>query len=1019
MEEYNTPASTHPREICPQATHLLSLLGEPVNDAYLEAFASRYGSSLLRDLCTQSTVVNRFKQLTEGAQKREYWEVLELLILEHWIGARPYEIAQKLPSTESLASHVMRLRMSIGLALYAQAKAANWQEPLTFSRGLRAAEAYLTTVHESQHLFRAKTASLTQGRLGVTVVLQSRYVEISSRKIEEAVAHLRSSYELGDRGIEAVGYLAEAYLRQHDRTGEVEPLQQAVKLAQHTELDRSEGLASHLAEAWARLSQAASTDAGREECTRRALQLCDRVDGGVPDPVARARSSLVAAFLNSKQRDTLTLRGLNTPFGVGRQVETWRRTDRRATLRLLADLESALERLPRSALGHPLIRRILSGIKSERGALFEGVSWKDQKVQLLTSAVQLRSEKIGTWGALKDPDSRLQNAVDHFELFRATDSRAFLLSAVREVVALAQFDQAWPTPLLVLARELERLDGPMPLQVAYELRKHEDSWDRSLLRSVLESEVGDLYERAAARALESREIDGKHLGGRSGVYLAEDFAGIVAESFVFKPTTVALAKREDMRASRLTTRLWQMGLSEWYSVPATLAQSPLPMDDVLRAKGAEVLVARRFHKGDILDDALYGKDLASRTKTLDAVAKFLAIIHASESVASEEPMGGARRELWKKDFGRWLKTGLKMPNADDFFSRWWSIFGSEPVLLPRRDAHPLNWLVGLDGSIVAVDFEATGWRPLGYEIAQLLDDRPLLPLDDNGWGARLHLVRQYRRELKRRGVDVDGEQLRRNWEASALARAVGLLTAPSGDPILRDHGEQLLHRLMRDSAFQGTRTLADEVWSLWQVRRGTVARDEDQLRTISDARRRHLSRAMAYELRHGDTVFLDKGGWGYIAAVSDALHKSGIRTSSAEVLTVAAAIDEPRFEVEGKKVRARYGHTRNVDITYETPSIRPALYHGTSVKNLDAIFSAGEGLRAMGRKWVHLSSDPDLAVRTARRHGPGVLLGIDPKVQIEEFFHAGGTVYLSPAVRADALRIVSPTELFLESGRRG
>ncbi|MGH3495812.1 MAG: RNA 2'-phosphotransferase, partial [Sciscionella sp.] len=153
----------------------------------------------------------------------------------------------------------------------------------------------------------------------------------------------------------------------------------------------------------------------------------------------------------------------------------------------------------------------------------------------------------------------------------------------------------------------------------------------------------------------------------------------------------------------------------------------------------------------------------------------------------------------------------------------------------------------------------------------------------------------------------------------------------------------------------------------------------------------------------------------YVAAVSDALNRNGLRTDSMEVRTVAAAIDEPRFELSDRKIRARYGHTRDVKIEYDETSNRPVLYHGTATKNLSKIFTEGEGLRAMGRQWVHMSSDPAHAMQTARRHGPGVILALDPHVSSESVFHAGGTVYLTSAVPATSLRVVSPTELFLAS----
>jgi AAA ATPase domain/Adenylate and Guanylate cyclase catalytic domain len=40
-------------------------------------------------------------------------------------------------------------------------------------------------------------------------------------------------------------------------------------------------------------------------------------------------------------------------------------------------------------------------------------------------------------------------------------------------------------------------------------------------------------------------------------------------------------------------------------------------------------------------------------------------------------------------------------------------------LLTRRDAHAFNWLLSGTNKVSAIDLEATGWRPTGYELAQL------------------------------------------------------------------------------------------------------------------------------------------------------------------------------------------------------------------------------------------------------------------------------------------------------------
>lgn len=1007
-------AGTDVSELCPEATHLMALLGEPVDDDYLTAFERRYGVPWLRRLTTPSPSVRNFWATSDVVARRTHWELLELLLLEHWICEEPRAIAQLMSSDRSFPSELVNLRGRVALALYSRAKSVNWQEPLTFVRALRVSELYLRSVLDHQHLLRPKAVVQYTGRLGVALVLQARYIDLGADAAREMVEHIRDSIARGNTKVDAFVYLAEALLRLHDATGDAGALSQLVDLETSGRVpEQSDLLDSHVAEAWFRLSQEASTQAGVEKCRSRAVARCLALERSV-EPLVQCRLAIVRAFLETTPSEqatehTLRIRGLRTPFGVKSQVRIWMKQDRSQTLRLLRAVDSQL-----SSGGNPVIhsrihRSLSASIKSEIAALLEGLAWRDQRLSYLSAAVELRGGR-GSGAALKDPESRLENALDRFDMFRFTGQRHLLLSAIVDILSLIQFDQAWPTPLLVLARELDAMEGPLPMQVAYELNKFDAGSARGVMAHVLANDVAAIYSLAAARALASREVDRKHLGGRSGVYLAEDYSGIVSETFVFKPTTKVLAEREATRVTSLERRLAQMGLESRFSVPATLARSELPVDDLLRRRGYDVLVARQFHFGTILPDALVGADLAMRTSVLDSVVHFLAVIHSSESVGV--PGQGMRRDLFKKEFGRWLRSGLQMQDWSERFEQWWSIFGDTPRPLVRRDAHPLNWLVTPGRTIVAVDFEACGWRPAGYELAQLLDDRPLLPVDSVGWKARLHLVKQYRRSMDRCGARIEHNRLVRAWEASTVARAVGALTSPNSDPATRQHGELLLSWLASNSEHQSVRDLAAVCNHAWSVRRGVMTVQDDS-RTISDARRRHLSRAMAFELRHGSSVLLDRGGWAYLASVSDALNRSGLHTSSAELSTVAGSIDEPRFEVAGKRVRARYGHTREVEILYDEAGLPPTLYHGTASSNLDAIFSRGEGLRAMGRRWVHLSSDPKMALRTAERHGPGVLLALDAESHPAQIFHAGGTVYLTAEVQASALRIVSPAELFL------
>lgn len=79
---------------------------------------------------------------------------------------------------------------------------------------------------------------------------------------------------------------------------------------------------------------------------------------------------------------------------------------------------------------------------------------------------------------------------------------------------------------------------------------------------------------------------------------------------------------------------------------------------------------------------------------------------------------------------------------------------------------------------------------------------------------------------------------------------------------------------------------------------------------------------MAYHLRHGEHVALLPGGWARVGALP----------SRAAVAAVVASGDAPRFELseDGDLIRARYGHSRDVDLGYRPSRPPDLLFHGTA-----------------------------------------------------------------------------------------
>jgi putative RNA 2'-phosphotransferase len=175
-----------------------------------------------------------------------------------------------------------------------------------------------------------------------------------------------------------------------------------------------------------------------------------------------------------------------------------------------------------------------------------------------------------------------------------------------------------------------------------------------------------------------------------------------------------------------------------------------------------------------------------------------------------------------------------------------------------------------------------------------------------------------------------------------------------------------------------------------------------------------LSKFLSLILRHQPERFalaIDEEGWASLSEVMEIL--KGLPNfrwaTRADVMVVVeeGTASKRCFEVAGNRIRARYGHSFDQPIRYE-PCVPPSvLYHGTLQRTLAAI--RREGLCPMERQYVHLSSDPETAVRVGARHDeePVVLT-----VRAAEA-HAAGVVFY----RADAAVYLAkhiPTE-FVEA----
>lgn len=163
-----------------------------------------------------------------------------------------------------------------------------------------------------------------------------------------------------------------------------------------------------------------------------------------------------------------------------------------------------------------------------------------------------------------------------------------------------------------------------------------------------------------------------------------------------------------------------------------------------------------------------------------------------------------------------------------------------------------------------------------------------------------------------------------------------------------------------------------------------------------------LSKEISYALRHAPWEYeleMDENGFVDIQQLISSINEENAYPKlidKTDILHVIEISDKKRLEISGEKIRAMYGHSFPMQIKY-IEEIPPAiLYHGTARRFLDSILS--EGLKPMGRQYVHLSTDIETAIQVGkRRDTEPVILQVDTVSALKagiKFYHANEKIWL-------------------------
>lgn len=158
---------------------------------------------------------------------------------------------------------------------------------------------------------------------------------------------------------------------------------------------------------------------------------------------------------------------------------------------------------------------------------------------------------------------------------------------------------------------------------------------------------------------------------------------------------------------------------------------------------------------------------------------------------------------------------------------------------------------------------------------------------------------------------------------------------------------------------------------------------------LTKEREKEISMFVSYVLRHKPDeigVKLNEQGWTNVVNLIEK-SKDKCHFNLEDLKEVVKNNSKKRFEFseDGSMIRARQGHSVEIDLKLHNVEPPKELYHGTATRFLDGIKK--EGLKPMTRHDVHLSFNKDTATKVGERHGKVIVLVIDAEKMHKDGFN--------------------------------
>lgn len=174
-----------------------------------------------------------------------------------------------------------------------------------------------------------------------------------------------------------------------------------------------------------------------------------------------------------------------------------------------------------------------------------------------------------------------------------------------------------------------------------------------------------------------------------------------------------------------------------------------------------------------------------------------------------------------------------------------------------------------------------------------------------------------------------------------------------------------------------------------------------------------LSKVISHALRHEPWLYeleLDEQGWVYIADLLSVLRHQRSNwkdLTKTDLCRMIDASDKKRHQIVGDRIRALYGHSIPGKLIKKKACPPERLYHGTAQSAVELVRE--QGLLPMGRQYVHLSINIDIAMQVGKRKDRDpIILEVAAKEAFESdvnFYIGNDAVWLADQIPPKFIRV--------------